>query len=503
MIQVAENIVLEPITEGMIPEGVVSHYVVPKGAVEDASNFHNDNVGVMTFRPNISPSSFTPASTPLSSSMFQTSGGSNRLYWQEGTSLKYIDITTPGSPTTHTSVFPSSYTARYSIIQGNLLMTAGSTAAVRYTTGASAPATIAGITGAPTDIDIIDAGFGGRIWYASSTNSNNRVYYTDVIPAAGVASTTGTSQYLTINASNGDYITGLVKGQQVQFVFTNNGIFRIYNTQSQDNSPCAFVGALNQEAITVAQDGIYFYHPSGFYKLSPDGSAQLISNRIATILPYSGSVDLTSCRSWSSGGYIYFSFSFPFTVGGGTTNGSKIYRYTTATQVWTVYEVQKSIVTTACFSLSRTGSEIVYLLGTTTESSARFASTFVEYKWDGTITTSASGLDLGVTDIIASYSTHFENFGIENRLKQIQGIAIPHLNATGFDIMYQIDNDNSDKWYNIGKLDSKAVTLFKDFQSKPFNRIKFKISGAKRSSALSTYCWVKQPIIIKLLDVGE
>lgn len=501
MIQIAENIELEPITEGLIPEGVVSHYVVPKSAIEDVSNFHNDNLGVLTFRSPLL-SHFTVAATPLSCSLFQTSAGSFRLYWQEGTTLKYDTYAGPGSPTSYTSVFPSSYTARYSIIQGNLLMTAGSSAAIKYTTGAASPANIAGITGAPADIDLIDAGFGGRIWYASSINSNNRVYYTDVIPAAGVSSTTGTSQYLTINASNGDYVTGLVKGQQVLFVFTNNGIFRIFNTQSQDNVPIANVGAINQEAITQGQDGIYFYHYSGFYKLNSDGSAQNISNKIASILPYSGSVDYTTCRSWYNSDHVYFSFSFPFPSGGGTVNGTRIYRYTVSTQVWSVYDVYKSIVTVACTGTNRSGQEVSILMGTTTEAITRFGAIFNEIKWDGTITNTASTLDLGATDIIASYRTHFENFGIENRKKQIQGISIPHLNANGFDVFYQVDTDNSDKWRTVGRLDENAVTLFKDFQSVPFNRIKFMVSGSKRSSQIGTYCWIRQPIIIKLMDVG-
>lgn len=499
MIQIEENIELDPISEGLIPEGVVSHYVVPKGAVEDASNFHNDNLGVMTFRPNL-VSHFTPAATPVSSSLFQTTAGSNRIYWQEGTSLKYVEISSPGSVTTYTSVFPSSFTARYQTIQSNLLAIAGTT--IKYTDGSATPANISGITYPAVTVDILNAGFQGRLWYASSSALNNRLYYSDVIPAAGVASTTGTSPYLTINAPNGDAITGLASSQQVLFAFCHNSIFRVYNTQSQDNSPCAFVGALNQEAIVTTPDGIYFYHPSGFYKLSSDGSAQSISNRIASILPYSGQVDVTSCRSWSSGDYVYFSFSYPFQSGGGTVNGSKVYRYTISTQVWTIYDFYKSVVTTACFGLSRTGTQYVFLLGTTAESAARFAAIFVEYKWDGTVSTTASGIDLSLTDIIASYSTHFESFGIENRLKQIQGLAIPHLNGNGFDISYQTDMDNSDEWTPIGRLDDKAVTLFKDFQSKPFNRIKFRVSGSKRTSNLSTYCWVRQPIIIKLSDVG-
>lgn len=499
MIRVVENIELEPVSEGLIPEGVVSHYVVPKTAIDDVSNFHNDNLGVMTFRPPLI-GSFTPSVTPSSSVFFQTTVGSKRIYWQEGQSLRYSEVSV-FSPTTYTSVFPTSYTARYQIIQANLLMTAGTV--IKYTDGSASPGNISGITYPAVTIDILNAGFQGRLWYASSSALNNRLYYSNVIPASGVASTTGTSPYLTINAPNGDAITGLMSSQQVLFVFCNNSIFRVYNTQSQDNSPIATVGALNQESITQAQDGIYFYHPTGFYKLAQDGSAQCISNRIASIIPYSGNTTLSSCRAWASGDHVYFGFEFPYPNGAGTSNGTKIYRYTISTQVWTVYDILRSVVKTTATGFDRDGTEYVYLMGSSSESFARFAGTFNEYKWDGSFTSTSSGIDLGTTDIVGSFSNHFENFGVENRLKQIQGIAFPHLNANGFDVSYQTDMDNPDEWTPIGRLDYNAVTLFKDFQSKPFNRIKFRVSGSKRSANISTFCWVRQPIIIKLLDIGE
>lgn len=518
--KVVEDVTLSPISEGIVSDGVASFYVAPKTSVVYAQNFHNDRLGVMTLRRPIA-ATFTPDSTSVYSAvLFQPSGGVNRIYYQADTALKYYEADVPITQTSYTSVFPSSYTARFSIIQGNLLMTNGSNAVIKYTTGASSPASIAGITSVPSDIDLINAGFVGRIWYASSTNSNNRVFYSDVIPAAGVSSTTGTSQYLTINASNGDYVTGLVQGQQVLFAFTQNGIFRIFNTQSQDNAPISNVGALTQECITTASDGIYFAHPSGFYKLSESGQVQNISTKIKSVLYYpANGGDFLTCKSFSMDDYVYFAFKRGFTTGtGGTEDGTIVYRYNINTQVWTVYTFMRNVIKASATSTDRSGTQLIYLLGTSTDGSrTRFASTFKEPTSNGLISTSVATLiDNSVTDIIAYYVTQWEDFGVEGHLKKIQGIAFPNDNAIGMDVSYQVDYDDvvnftsdpsysvNSKWRSIGRLDENSLTYFKDFVSVPFHKIRFRVTGASRREppVYGTFCSVGSPTILKLTDLG-
>jgi len=501
MAKIAEDITFEPITEGVISNSTVSYYVSPKNSLSECENFNNDILGVLTYRIPLGSQFVPEATNNFSAVLFQPASAANRIYYQEGQSLLWRDAGIPTTATTYTNIFQSNYQPRYSIIQGNLLMTCGSSSGIKYTTGASAPTAIGGITGTPTDIDIIDAGFGGRIWYASSVNANNRVFYTDVIPAAGVSSTTGTSQYLTINANNGDYVTGLIQGQQVLYAFTSNGIFRIYNTQSQDNVPIANVGAPNQESITKAVDGIYFYHSSGLYKISDGGTVQLISNRIKSILPSY----VSPVRVWSVDDFVYFSFYYDFSVTGAGNTGSKVFRYTISTQTWTVYNFFKNIIYVATTSLDRSNTRRTYLLGATSESNVRFASLFEEnLRGDGSISaSSAASGDNGVTQIVGSYVTNWETFDAESHTKKINGIAFPSSNANGFDIAYQVDNDNVNHWRPIGKLTDNAVTLFKDFVSVPFNKIRFKVMGQKNSTYYyGTFCSIGSPTIMKLIDLG-
>ncbi len=503
MIEIAKDIKLPPITEGVIPDGVASHYVAPKNAVENAENFHNDILGVMSPRPSVG-SVFVPESTDYwSAALFQVSSGENRIYYQQNTSLNYRVANTGLGLVSYPTVFPADYKARYDTVQGHLVMTAGSNP-IKVTDGTSAPTTPTISPSAPFTMDLVSAGFVGRIWYASSTASNNRVYYTNVIPSSGPASVTGASEFLTVPAQNGDFVTGLVKTQQVLFVFTGNGIFRIYNTQSQDNSPVSNVGALNQESITTTPDGIYFYHPTGFYKLSESGQAVSISNRIRSILPASGDgIDFADCKAFYGYDYVYFAFNKPFVNNNSTRIGQVIYRYTISTQVWTVFNVQSLELKATATSYNRLGRYRNYLLGFQRFSGANIACLFEEYPISGKLIGFGND-DFAVgNNILYSYNTHYYDFDLEYKNKQIRGISFPHSNMTGAQVMYQIDTMDQSDWMTIGTLSSEAVTNFQDFISKPFRRIRFKVATSKFGVSNGSIAWVGSPTIMKLLDLGE
>lgn len=502
MIKVAEDVKLQPISEGIIGEGVASYYVAPKTSSPYMQNMNNDSLGVVQVRNPIY--AFNVPSLSVSSSVhFQPAGQNMRLYYTArggNQTLKYVDSFLGGAETSYASVFSTgSLTVRFDTIQGNLLMTTSdSTLGIKYTTG-SAPASIAGIT-TYNDTDLISAGFVGRIWFAASTNANNRLYYSDVIPSAGVASTTGGTQFLTINASNGDYITALVKSQQVLYVFTSNGVFRVFNTQSQDTSPISNVGTLSQESVCQAKDGIYFAHSSGFYKLSEGGIPQLISNRISSLLygQTNGFMDLYNMKAWSANDYVYFG-----TQDSAPSSGTIIYRYTISTQLWTIYTIQRFVLLSTAVGYTRT---IGYtnpqcsLLGIFTGTNQ--SGTLNEKIKPNLVGGNAFSYDFGTQGIFSEFHYQWETFGSETRRKSISGICIPHSNMAGFDVSYKIDNDNVDKWRTIGTLDNKAVTVFKDFVSPPFSKIKFRIVGSNKSSETGTQASAGVPTIIKLSDLG-
>jgi hypothetical protein len=65
MLKSVLNVPFDPVTEGIISENIVSHYVTPKGSIAYAENFHNDVLGIMTTRR-----MFTSTGTSNSTSSF-------------------------------------------------------------------------------------------------------------------------------------------------------------------------------------------------------------------------------------------------------------------------------------------------------------------------------------------------------------------------------------------------------------------------------------------------
>ena len=279
------NVPFEPVTESVISEGVVSHYVAPEGSVSYAENFHNDSLGVMTTRRMFTTTGTSPAARALSCVLYQEAsvGSTPNIFWQEGTTLKIQDILGTGGVTTRLTTFGSSSKQRFDIVQGYLIMT-NSTGQPKYTNAVATVPTALG-TSYPAGMDLVSAGFSGRIWCASSTDGLNRVYYSEVIPSGGIPGpVTGGASFLTINANNGDKVTGFARTQNVLYTFTHNGIFRIYNTQSQDSTSISNVGCFNQEAIIKTKNGFYFYHPSGVYYIGSNGFPQEVSGKIRDII---------------------------------------------------------------------------------------------------------------------------------------------------------------------------------------------------------------------------
>lgn len=499
MPQIAKDEELKPVTEGLISENVLSHYSTSANAVSWMENLNNDTLGVSRSRSFLQ-GLLTPGATVLSCTLFQSSNGDLKVWWQEGTSLKNDFVPTPLGVTTYAGVFGASTKARYDKIQGYLLMT-GAGSALKYT-NSGAPAALG--TSFPTAVDLISAGFIGRIWCADSTDTTNKLYYSDVIPVAGVTATTGGASYLQINANNGDIITALVRTQQVLFVFTSNSIFRVYNTQSLDNSPVANVGTVSQEAVVKTKDGIYFYHPSGIYKLGGDGSVTEISKKISNLISGINVNEKASVVGWADNDHVYFSVGYQFDGGGGTDGKlTRVLRYTISTQVWTVYSFFEFLTSCAANEYSRivtmpgTGnkppSPYTVIFGTgITSTSTKYAAAFND-------TDVVNNGDFSGT--IPTYilkKTNWINWGKENHSKLISGISFPVENGAGLKVSYQIDNDPENEYRPIGTIGSNFVTYFKDFKSVPFNRIKFIISGTNISTTLK----IGEPTMLMVEDLG-
>lgn len=502
---------LEPVTEGVISESVVSHYVAPKGSVSYADNLHNDTLGFLTSRrPLVSRN--TPAALPLSCVLYQNPSGSQVIVWQEGTTIKYATVIGGGSITSF-AASSSANRNRYDIIQGKIIMTNDNVGQPKLFDTTVAPAVIAGtfFPGAALNCDLISAGFNNRVWAAGSNDELCRLYYSDSIPSAGIASLTTQNPclYFNINANNGDKITGFARTQNVLYVFTHNGIYRVYNTQSVDNTPIANVGAFSQEAIVKAKNGFYFYHPSGVYFIGSNGFPQEISVKIKDLIQKVTSLYQSSVFGWADDDHVYFCLGNK--LQGMQADKTYYIRYTISTQVWTTYSTMQFLPTCADSAFFASGVGITediyptnYLLGTGTTTAGVANTTY----YGGTLNVytpstenSAVTPDWGTIPIQVDMQTQWLNFDIEAHDKRINGVAFPSENAAGLKVAYKIDNDTINQWrpFNgTSELSSKYITLFRNFQSEKFNRIKFRVYGDTKGVQVK----IGMPTLLSIDDLG-
>jgi hypothetical protein len=501
MLKSINDVAFDPITEGVISENILSHYVSPKGAISYAENFHNDILGIMTTRRMLTATGTAPAARALSCVLYQEASlnSAPNIVWQEGTTLKFQDILGTGGVTTRAATFGASNKNRFDILQGYLLMTNAGSGQPKYT-NAVATVPVALGTSFNTSNDLISAGYLSRIWSAASSDASNRVYYSDPIPNTGITTATGGASYLILNANNGDKITGFARLQNVLYVFMNNGIYRVYNTQSFDNTSISTVGAFQQEAIVRSKNGFYFYHPSGVYYIG--SNPQEVSGRIRDIIQKIPNASQGSVFGWSDDDHVYFNIGL---VPAMSSTKQYIIRYTLSTQVWTTYALSSTSgsLTPTCaayenFASTNITSDDIY------PTNFIFADDTVNF-YKGTFnvflpTTVNSSVtnDFNGFPIFAEFQTPWMIFDNESHVKRINGISIPSENAAGFKFAYQTDKDLSNIWHEIGEFGASYMTLFPPFQTDKFNRIKFRVYGETKGVTVK----VGVPMIRKLDDLG-
>lgn len=486
----------EPVSEGVIMEGVLSHYVSPKTAISYAENLHNDTVGMMTSRRPL-VSRITPAGNVLSCAQYPSTSGVPYVGYQVG-AVFYIASSPAGTAvTTSGSILDSTIPSRYDVYGGALLITPPSSAGqLLYTYDSTAP--VALTTSFPTRMNLISAGFDQRIWMADNLDNNCRVYYTNPIAlASGITSATGGAGYIVIPAENGDMITGLIKTQRCLYVFTNNGLFQVFNTAYLDNAPVAYVGAASQEGIVRAKNGYYFYNPTGVFFLQPGGQPQEISVKVRDIIRKVSTQYQSKVFGWADEDHVTFCLGNK--LAGYQPNKTYYIRYTISTQVWSIFSTLNFLPSCAdsqmfpqlSNALDYQGAETifptVYLFGNATDTNGditttRYGGTFNVF--DPSTENSAVVKDWGVYDIPMEYQTNWLTFDIENHDKRANGLYVPSVNGAGLKVAYQTDQDKPNVWREIGVLSTNYITAFNSWQSNEFNRIKFRIYGNNTTGAI-------------------
>lgn len=498
----------DPISEGVIMEGVLSHFVSPKTAISYAENMHNDTIGMMTSRrPFVSRQTVT--ALPTSCTLYQTPSGGIISVWNQGGDFKYQNFDGSGGVVPYNTILSIGNKTRFETILGYLCMTTVS-GQPKYFDASGAPTAFGTSFPALGTIDLISF-YGGYIWCSDSSNANiaNRVYYSDVLPSTFPASVTGGSLYLTVNARNGDRITGFASTQNLLYVFCHNSIFRISSPTSIDNSPIAQVGTFSQESIVRTKAGFFFFHPSGIYQLTEGGTPKEISIKIRDIINAIPNTNHGSVFGWSDDDHVYFSIGKG--LQGYQVNKSYILRYTISTQVWTIYStlsflpkcgVSGNFASSATIdSYSIDVYPANFIMGVDLSDTGAVGSNYYGGTFNNFIpSTENSSLssDWGSIPISVDVQSNWLNFGIEEHAKRANGLFISSENATGLKVAYQIDNDLPDVWREIGSVSEDYVTSFNSWQSNNFHRIKFRVYGQTNGRTVK----VGTPKIRVLDDLG-
>ncbi len=453
-----KNVKIPYPTEGVIRSAQLNDTVCPENSVQLAVNMNFDRVGALTTRDGMATYATSRVGSIMSFGILNVQGGIKRLFSQVGTDISAYT----GGVWTSVRTCTVSTKARFSQWLNHLYMVNG-TDALQCSDGGAFAATAGFIpaTTMPAGVDFISAGFDGRIWLASQANDS--LYYSDIVqftaPTTYSITYTASNFIKNLSPQDGESITGLFRVPKALLVFKQNHIFRVYSATNVDPYPAYNVGTYSQESIVQAKDGLYFHHPSGFYKFAYDTQPTEISRRIIDF------VKAIPRASYENIVGVYDGFdAVKWSVGSVTVEGVTYVncqlRYSISTQVWTVYDYSNKNITAL----------IRFDDGTTIEQIA------------GTSTGVVAKLDSGNTDLgdkiyyetIDRWRSFTEMYA---HSKNISGLMVMSENAGGAELQYQTEKSPTNVWIDIDTVRDKFDALFPNASTNDFNNIRLRLRG--------------------------
>ncbi len=456
---IAENLKIPNPTEGIIRAAAIADPVSQENSVQEAVNFHFDSMGVMTGRPGLTQYADVPStSNPILSygAWSQNATSNRKLLAQQGTAIYALSA---GTWSSVRSGLVANNKARYAQYLNLTYMINGYNGdAIQSFNGTTFSATNVGSFAANLSSgkgDFINAGFEGRIWIVD--RSLDRLYYSDVVSPTGVI--TGGTEYIErLSPQDGQSITGLMQVDRALLVFKQNSIFRVYSASSVDPYPAYYLGTYSQESIIKTEDGVFFHHPTGFYKFVYGAQPQNISRRIIDFVENILRVNYEQITGWSDQDHIYWSC-------GDITIKGKLYRncvcrYTMSTNVWTIYSYANTITATIIYD---DGTSILPLVGTNLGITAR---------------TDIGTSDMGSKIFVEGISRWITFSTTASPQKQITGAAAIHQNCAGMKVDFQFDKDDPNKFQTVMTLKDNYADPFPNIDVKDFSRMRYRISGS-------------------------
>lgn len=441
---------LEPLSylkvqTGLMTEGSVAESQIPLDAVTESLNFKFNRIGAATLRDG---TTLLGTGGVLSGNLLglyefrdSGSGTNNRIIAVNGTVVYYLSGSTWTSKRTSLT---SASKARFTTFLDYVWMVNG-TEATAIWDGAAANSflTTGNAASAPTGQFIEN--FRSRVWIAGNSTYPDRIYYSSLPSAATTPVVTWdtnvvTGQWIDISPSDGENITALKRSKNSLLIFKNNHIYRIYSVTQGDPDPKITVGTYSAESVVESKAGIFFHHPSGFYKYV-DGEPEEISKPIIDIIKNITVANYSKVCGWleTAGDDVVWS------VGDVTINGilysNLEVRYTISTQTWTHYTKPTQALVASRYN---DGTTLFQLVGDN----------------NGNVLKVDTGLDDNGTPISYSLIHRWYNVdGINANRKDLTKLLFSHEKGAGGNISWQNEDSIVNDWTPLLQLQAKNTPI--------------------------------------------
>lgn len=455
------------IKSGLITQSAVAENDYPMDAVLESINFHFDIIGQMTLRKGSTLLGNTFSGNILGLYNFRDSGAgtNNQLIMVNGTIAYYLVNTTWTAKRTGLT---SGSKARFSTLLDYVFMVNGTEAtAVWDGNPATSFLTTGNAASAPTGKFVEN--YRARMWIAGNTTYPDRVYYSSTpsavtTPVVTWDTSVTTGQWIDISPSDGENITALHRTKNALLVFKNNHIYNIFSINQVDPDPKFNVGTYSQESVVETKNGVYFHHPTGFYRYN--GDVQEVSRPIIDIVNNITLANYSKVAGYleSDGDHIRWSVG-NVTYGGVTYTNMEV-RYTISTQIWTHYSVPTQYLVGASYN---DGTTITTVIGDNS----------------GNIQTINSGVTDNGTEIFYSIIHPSDDVdGLRSTVKIVNTMFFMHNGMTGANVNYQTPDDILNDFKKpVGQL-KNSETGFSNLNVRG-RTLKFKISGTSKGQPIS------------------
>ena len=451
----SSTITLPQYQDGIVREAAADELLSPVGSVEFALNLNFDRIGAVQPRLGTTQvgETISGGSPVYGMGVYRNNAGTayaalamsgTSVYAYQGSSWAAVRTgLTDGSRARFTNLVDYTF-----MVNGN-----GNEACATW--GGSGSFGTTNVADLPAG-DLIE-NFRSRVWIGDS--SNDKLYYSDVVNTDNTI--TGGSEFIQINPADGERMTGLKRHPRALLVFKQNHIYRVFSINSTDPDPSINRGTYSQESIVEAKDGIYYHHPSGFYKFVFDGEQEEISRPIVDIVKAIPRSSYESIVGWADDDHVNW-YIGDITLGGvDLTN--VVVRRTISTQLWTFYSYPTAFTSTALYD---SGANLMQLIGD--EGGNVFEIDTGEQDFDG----SEIHYDLITHPYYLTERAH--------QAKSFSELVALHENAAGAQVGFRLDQDDQHNttnfWRSAGSLGRGLYDVL-SADAQDFTRVRLRLSG--------------------------